>query len=103
LFDVITTLSASESWLGFDVVNHEMRTSPWTRSWMESMVRSGAPWLFAMDKPEVVLAEREWTATVVQLGEESANFGRWSYPLVPRSVPGIPRSFLVKATHTPSS
>ncbi len=101
LLDVITNLSASESWIGFDVVNHEMRLSPWTRSWMEAMEKSGAPWLFTMNEPEAVLAERGWTATVVQLGEESANFGRWSYPLVPRSVPGIPRSFLVQATRMP--
>lgn len=101
LLDAITTLSASESWLGFDVVNHEMRTAPWTRSWMEAMEKSGAPWLFSMDEPEAVLAERGWTTTVLQLGEESANFGRWSYPLVPRSVPGIPRSFLVQATRMP--
>jgi hypothetical protein len=65
------------------------------------MEKSGAPWLFAMDEPEAVLAERGWTATVVQLGEESANCGRWPYPLVPRSVPGIPRSFLVQATRMP--
>ncbi len=101
LLNVITTLSAAESRLGFDVVNHEMQTSPWTRSWMEAMEKSGTPWLFAMDEPEVVLAEHGWTATVAQLGEESANFGRWPYPPVPRSVPDALRSFLVQAIRMP--
>ena len=56
-----------------------------------------------MDEPEVVLGERGWAAAVVQFGEESANFGRWSYPVTPRSVSGVPRSLLVTATHAPSS
>jgi len=80
-----------------------MLTSPWTRSWVESLEKSGIPWLSTMEEPEVVLAKREWTATVVQFGEESANFDRWPNPTAPRSVPGIPRSFLVTATRTPSS
>ena len=103
LLDVVTTLSAAESWLGFDVVNRDMLTSPWIRSWVESLEKSGVPWLSTMEEPEAVLAEREWTATVVQFGEESANFGRWPYPTAPRSVPGIPRSFLVTATRTLNS
>ncbi|HEY4036154.1 MAG TPA: hypothetical protein VGL94_19520 [Ktedonobacteraceae bacterium] len=84
-------------------MNHDMPTSPWTRSWVESLEKSGVPWLSTMEEPEVVLAEREWTATVVQFGEESANFGSWPYPTAPRSVPGIPRSFLVTATRTLNS
>jgi methyltransferase (TIGR00027 family) len=98
LLDEITTLSAAESWLGFDTVNHDMMTSTWTRSWVEFLEQSGVPWLSTMDEPEAVLAELGWAATVTQFGEESANFGRWSYPVLPRSVPGVPRSLLVTAT-----
>ncbi len=98
LLDVITTLSASESRLGFNVVNHDLLTSPRYHSLMESLEKSGIPWISAMDEPEVVLAERGWSATVSQIGEEGAKFGRWSHAITPRSVPDVPRSFLVTAT-----
>ncbi|HEY4036910.1 MAG TPA: SAM-dependent methyltransferase [Ktedonobacteraceae bacterium] len=101
LLDVVTTLSASGSWLGFNVVNHEALTSPWARPWIEFLKKLDAPWLSTMDEPEIVLAERGWTATVVQSGEESANFGRWPYPVVPRSVLGYPRSLFAIATRMP--
>jgi len=94
------SLASTACWIAA-IRAHEsehMLTSPWTRSLIESLEKSGVPWVSAMDEPEVVLAERGWSATVAQLGEEGADFGRWSYPIVPRSVPGIPRSFLVTAT-----
>jgi hypothetical protein len=60
---------------------------------------SGVPWISAMDEPEVVLAERGWSATVTQIEEEGAKFGRLpGTTATPRSVPGVPRSFLVTAT-----
>jgi len=97
LLNIVTALSASGSQLGFTAVNRKMLTSSSTQLWIKSMEDAGVPWLSSMDNPEVLLAKRGWVATVVQPGEESANFGRWSYPVVPRSVPGIPRSWLVTA------
>ena len=78
-------------------MNSDMLTSPITRLWVESLKEEGIPWLSAMDEPEVVLAKYGWNATVIQPGEEGANFGRWPYPVVPRSVPNFPRSWLVTA------
>ena len=97
LVDEVSALAAPESWLGLDVFNHEMLTSPWTQSWRESLEKAGVPWLSGMDDPETFLAERGWTATVIQPGEEGANYGRWPYPVAPREMPGFPRSFLVTA------
>jgi methyltransferase (TIGR00027 family) len=97
LIDEVTALAAPESWLGLDVFNREMLVSPWTQAWREALERAGVPWLSAVDEPETVLAERGWTATVLQPGEEGANFGRWPYPVAPRDMPGFPRSFLVTA------
>ncbi len=31
-------------------------------------------------------------------GDPNANFGRWPFPVMPRSMPGIPRTFFVTAT-----
>jgi methyltransferase (TIGR00027 family) len=97
VLDQVSTLAAPVSWLGFDVMNHAMLTSPWRRDWQEEMRRLGVPQRSAMDEPETVLGPRGWRATVVQPGEETANFGRWPYPVVPRSQPDLPRSFLVTA------
>src|SRR5581483_4427431 len=47
--------------------------------------------------PEQFLAERGWKATRTQFGETHANYGRWSYPLIPRVIPNMPREWLVTA------
>ena len=103
LLEIITNLSASDSWLGFDVVNRDMLVSPQDSLLGEFLEKSDIPWVSSMDEPEALLAEHGWTATVVQFGEESANFGRWPYPIAPHSVLGIPRQFFVTATYTPNS
>jgi methyltransferase (TIGR00027 family) len=93
----MSALAAPGSWMGFDVMNHAMLTSPWRREWREQMRRLGAPQRSAMDEPEAVLGPLGWRVQVVQAGEEGANFGRWPYPVTPLAQPDIPRSFLVTA------
>lgn len=95
LFERITALSVPGSWLGCELKNTEMLTSSQTRSWIELLAREGAAWISSIDEPEAFLAERGWRATVVQPGEEGAQFGRWPFPVIPRSVPGVPRTFFV--------
>ena len=97
LFDKVTALSSPGSRLGFTTMNHDMLTSPLTHFWVESMEEMGIPLLSAMNEPEALLAEYGWSATVTQLGEDRANFGRYPYPVVPRSVPNFPRGWLVTA------
>jgi O-methyltransferase involved in polyketide biosynthesis len=97
LLNLVTTLSASGSYLGLTAINHAMLTSPAMRVFLQFMEQAGIPWLSAMDEPETFLAKRKWIATVAQPGEESANFGRWPYPVIPRSVPNVPRTWLVTA------
>jgi methyltransferase (TIGR00027 family) len=97
VLDQVSALAAPGSRLGFDVLNRAILTSPWRRDWQEEMRRLGVPQRSAMDEPETVLGVRGWQVTVVQPGEEAANFGRWPYPMVPRSQPDVPRSFLVTA------
>jgi methyltransferase (TIGR00027 family) len=97
LLNLVTALSASGSCLGLTAINHAMLTSPAMRVFLQFMEQAGIPWLSAMDEPETFLAKRKWIATVVQPGEESANFGRWPYPVIPRSIPNVPRTWLVTA------
>jgi methyltransferase (TIGR00027 family) len=97
LLDKVTALSAPGSWLGLTPVNGAMFTSPATRILLKFMQEAGIPCLSAMDDPEALLAQRGWAATVVQPGEESANFDRWPYPVIPRSVPNVPRTWFITA------
>ena len=95
LLDEITKLAAPASWIGFDIINSAMLTSPWTRQWVEALAQSGTPWIGTMDEPEEFLAQRGWNATLTQAGEKGANYGRWPYPVIPHMVPNMPRNWFV--------
>jgi methyltransferase (TIGR00027 family) len=97
LLNEITSLATSDSWLGFDIVNHAMLTSPWTRQWVESLAKAGTPWMSAMDDPEADLSALGWQAQLSQPGEADAHYGRWPYPAIPRTMPSMPRHWLVTA------
>jgi methyltransferase (TIGR00027 family) len=73
-------LSAASSRVGIELVNADMLSDPSTRCWHELMSAAGAPWRFTSDRPELLLAEFGWTASVVQPGDGEASFGRWSVP-----------------------
>jgi O-methyltransferase involved in polyketide biosynthesis len=95
--DEITSLAAPGSWIGFDIINHIMLTSPWTQSIVEPMAAAGTPWVGWIDDPETELTARGWQATLAQPGEEKANYGRWPYPAIPQMMPDIPRYWFVTA------
>ncbi|QKW07507.1 SAM-dependent methyltransferase [Streptomyces sp. NA04227] len=59
--------------------------------------RWGCPWLFGTDRPEEFLASYGFTARVVQPGDPTASYGRWSGPVQPRSAEGARRAFFVEA------
>jgi methyltransferase (TIGR00027 family) len=97
VLDQVSALAVPGSQLGFDVLNQAMLTAAWRRDSQDEMRRLGVLQRSAMDEPEIVLSQRGWRATVVQPGEEMANYGRWPFPIPPRSQPDLPRSFLVSA------
>jgi O-methyltransferase involved in polyketide biosynthesis len=98
LFEAITALSVTGSWFGCELKNTAMLTSPETRPWIELLAKEGIPWLSSVDHPEAFFSQYGWSANVLQPGEDGAHFGRWPFPALPRSVPGVPRTFFVKAT-----
>ena len=61
------------------------------------LARADTPWIGTMDGPEAFLATRGWMATRSQAGEEGANYGRWPYHVIPRTIPKVPRNWLVTA------
>jgi len=97
VLDEVSSLAAPGSWLGFDIINSAMLTSPLTRGWVEMQARSGAPWIGTLDDPEGFLAARGWQATLTQAGADDANHGRWPFPVIPTRMAGMPHNWFVVA------
>ena len=97
IIDSATLLSAPGTRLGFDVMNSEMLTSPYTKAWVEMQAQSGAPWIGTMDDPESFLSSRGWTAALTQAGQPEANHGRWKLPVFPTKTPNLPHNWWVTA------
>ena len=97
LLDKIDALTVPGSLLGLDLMNRNMLFSPGAWPQLAALARRGARGRFETNDPESLLARHGWEARVTQPGEEGADFGRWPGPVVPRRLPGLPRSFLVRA------
>jgi methyltransferase (TIGR00027 family) len=97
LLETVGAQTATGSLLGLDVMNRGPFFSPVAWPMQLALARRGAPGRFGTNYPEALMARHGWEADVTQPGEEGANFGRWPKPTVPRDVPGIPRSLLVRA------
>lgn len=82
---------------GLDVMNRGLFFSPAAWPMQAALARRGAPGRFGTNHPEKLMARHGFEADVTQPGEEGANFGRWPKPVLPRQVPSVPRSFLVRA------
>ena len=97
IIDSLTVLSAPGTRLGFDVMNSEVLTSPYTKTWVEMQAQLGAPWIGSMDAPESFLASRGWTAALTQAGQPEANHGRWKLPVYTTKAPNLPHNWWVTA------
>jgi methyltransferase (TIGR00027 family) len=97
LLEKVGALTATGSLLGLDVMNRGLFFSPVAWPMQATLARRGAPGRFGTNDPEKLMAHHGWEADVTQPGEGGANYGRWPRPMVPREVPGLPRSFLVRA------
>lgn len=95
---LISTLSAHAapgSVLLGDVISRAALENPLSRPFLNALREDGNPWLFGTEEPEALLAACGWDVTEVkQPGEDGADFDRWPYPVPPRNVPRVPRSFL---------
>lgn len=92
-------LSAPGSVLVSDMTSSAALKNPFAASFLKALAEDGAPWRFGTDDPEGLLASCGWQVEDLrQPGEDGANFGRWDYPVVPREVPNVPRSFLFTAS-----
>jgi len=100
LLERVSALTAAGSHLGLDVMNRGLFFSPVAWPMRAALAQRGATGRFGTNDPETLMANHGWKADVTQPGEEGANFGRWPRPMLPREIPGVPRSFLVTARRT---
>ena len=92
----VHAIAAEGSSIAMDIVSQTFLQSPYTAGLRDRLKALQAPWEFGTDDPEGFLAAIGWQVTeVAEPGEVS--HGRWPYPVVPRSVPGVPRTYLVTA------
>jgi O-methyltransferase involved in polyketide biosynthesis len=97
LLGTVRRLTAADSLLGLDVMNRGLFFSPAAWPMQVALAVRGAPGRFGTNEPETLMARHGFDADVTQPGDPDANFGRWPRRLLPRDVPGWPRSFLVRA------
>ena len=93
----VSRLTAPASWLGFDIINSIMLTHPLTKGWIEMQAASGAPWIGTLDDPAGFLAEFGWKTSLSQAGQPDAHHGRWTMPVLPTHMPGVPHNWFVTA------
>jgi methyltransferase (TIGR00027 family) len=100
LLGAIDGIAPAGSWLGVDVVGNVFLKSAEMQPFLKMLEEMGCPWRFGTDEPEELLAGYGWSARAFVAGSPEANYNRWPYPAAPRSMPGIPRSYLVTARRT---
>jgi methyltransferase (TIGR00027 family) len=99
LLTSVAGIAAPGSMLALDTVGESYLKSPWTQSFLALMSKAGAPWQFGTDDPEKLLELAGFhSVRAVQPAEYLPQ--RWPFPTLPRSVAGIPRSYLVTATRS---
>jgi len=97
LLDEVNSLSASCSWLGFDMIYSITLTSPYTRQLIDIQANSGAAWICTLNDPIGFLATRGWKTTLSQAGAADANYGRWHLPIITVTLPDMPHNWFVTA------
>jgi hypothetical protein len=96
LLQTISDLSFDNSFLGADFVSVKS-VEIGEKAKQSDRGRVLRHWQFGADRPEYLLQNYGWDATVIQPGEDGANFGRYSESPPSRNVPGTRQVFLVKA------
>jgi methyltransferase (TIGR00027 family) len=92
----VAAIAAPDSRLALDMIGQSFLHSPFMKRHLDHLRALGVPWQFGDDDPEGLLSRAGFTEVAVRQPGEVGH-GRWPHPTVPRSVPGIPRAYLVVA------
>ena len=99
LFEKISKMASPGDIMLFDILSRTLLESPFMKSQLQFLESMGASWYFGSDEPEKFMEKFKWNAVVLQTGEVAPS--RWPFPVAPRSIPNLPRGFLVEAFKLP--
>ena len=68
VLEIVSSLAAPGSRLGFDIVNGAVLASPYTKAWIDMQAAAGAPWIGTLDDPGAVLADLGWSVVARAAG-----------------------------------
>lgn len=97
LFETLRPLVPTGSWLGMDIINTEMLTSPYTAGLIKMLESLGCPWKFGTPSAADFLGQYGWSAALTAPGDPEANYGIWPFPPMPQHLPNLPRTWFVRA------
>lgn len=95
LFERINTLASSNDIMLFDIFTRDLLLAPHMQKQLSFLASIGAPWDFGTNDPEQFMKRLGWTTDMIQPGEYAPE--RWPFPVAPRHIPNVPRSFFVEA------
>ena len=97
LLQPLSSLAAPGSVLGGDLPGKGALASPLLAPLMALLAERGVPWRFGAESPETLFSLYGWIPSVVETWEAAGRYGFPARPAPPRSISGVPRSFLVTA------
>ena len=95
LFNQINQLAKENDIMLFDCLTRTLIEAPYMQNQLKFLASIGAPWYFGVNEPEEFIKKFGWDSVATQAGEFAPT--RWPFPVVPRSVPNVPRGFYIEA------
>lgn len=95
LFHKINSLARPGDRMLFDILGRSLLEAPHMQKQLQFLSEMGAPWQFGENDPEQMMKDLGWKAICTQPGEYLPS--RWPFPVAPRNVPNVPRSYFVEA------
>lgn len=95
LFERINKLASKNDIMLFDIFTRDLLESPFMQSQLNFLASLNAPWKFGVNNPDEFIKKLGWSANMIMPGEYCPD--RWPFPVPPRHVPNVPRSFFVEA------
>lgn len=93
LMERINSVAVADDFILFDILGKSLLDSPPMKPQLQFLASMGAPWKFGVDEPEQFMQELDWNVTATMPGEYMPS--RWPFPVPPRNIPNVPRSFFV--------
>lgn len=98
LLGTLRSVSAPGSRLALDMISEQLLRSPASKFFLATLASDGVRWQFGTDQPAEFLRANGWELRELkEPGEPGAGEQRWPYPVQPREVRGVSRSWLIRA------